>query len=85
MSPDDFICDLIDTYEEAGEKVLEEAVRAIKHRLNKPPLRWNQYFERLLNMEGNEPIKTVQQLRKIIPEEEIAADDQLFAAKATSY
>jgi len=61
--------------------VLEEAVRAIKRRLNKPPLSWNDYFESLVSAEGNELQNTVQLLRKIIPIEEIAADDLLFATE----
>lgn len=79
MSADDFISDLIDTYEEPGEKVLEESVRAIKRRLTNPAMSWNQYFECLESMDGNELTNTVQRLRTIIPAEEISKDDLLFS------
>lgn len=75
MTADDFICEFLDTYEEAGEKVLEEAVRAIKRRLKNPAMSWNQYFGCLESMQGNELTNTVQRLRAIIPAEEVSADD----------
>jgi len=81
MSADDFLCDLLDTHEEAAEKVLEEAVRAIKRRLTNPPLSWNQYFHVFETMQGNELTKTVQRLRAIIPEAEVAAEDEAFAKR----
>jgi hypothetical protein len=81
MSADDFIIDFIDTFEESGENVLEEAARAIKRRLSNPAMSWNQYFDCLQSMAGNELTHSMQRLRAIIPEEEIAADDLLFAAQ----
>jgi PIN domain len=84
MSADDFICDFLDTHEEAAEKMLEEAVRAIKRRLKNPALSWNQYFACLENMDGNELTNTVQRLRGIIPAEEVTADDLLFATNTAA-
>ncbi len=84
MTADEFLCDLLDTYEDTGERVLEEAVRAIKCRLKNPAMSWSQYFECLESMDGNELTNTVQRLRVIIPAEEIIADDLLFAANAAT-
>lgn len=81
ISADDFLCDLLDTHEEAAEKVLEEAVRAIKRRLTNPPLSWNQYLHVLETMQGNELTNTVQRLRAIIPEAEVTAEDEAFAGR----
>lgn len=75
MTADQFIIDLLDTHEEAGEKVLEEAVRSIKSRLKKPPRCWNQYLHCLETMEGNELINTVARLRTIISKDEVLSDD----------
>lgn len=79
MSADDFLCDLLDTHEEAAGKVIEEVVRAIKRRLTNPPLSWNQYFHVLETMQGNELTKTVQRLRAMISEAEVVAEDEAFA------
>jgi predicted nucleic acid-binding protein len=79
MTAGDFISDFLKTYELAGEAVFEELVRAIKGRLKNPPMNWNQYFECLLRIDGNELPNTVQRLRTIIPDKEIATDDQVFS------
>lgn len=75
MTADQFINHLLDTHEEAGENMLEEAVRSIKNRLKKPPLSWNQYLQSLQIMDGNELTLTVERLRTIIPDDEVASDD----------
>ncbi|MDQ5965277.1 MAG: hypothetical protein QG625_1432 [Cyanobacteriota bacterium erpe_2018_sw_39hr_WHONDRS-SW48-000098_B_bin.30] len=73
MTADDFIIDLVQTYEEEGESALAESVIAIKNRLTNPPITWKEYLRCLLAMPGNELTKTVELLQAIIPQHEIDA------------
>ena len=70
--PDDFIMDFLETYEEQGEALLEEAVRAIKNRLKNPPKTWTEYFDTLEQV----GLKlTVERLKELIPASEVARDE----------
>lgn len=81
LTPDQFICDFLETYEDAAEGALERAARAIKGRLKNPPMPWNFYFNKLVD---NGLPKTVERLKEIISAEEIAEDDEAFGTKASS-
>lgn len=47
LSPDQFLVALVAEYEEGGQKLIDSAARAVKARLRKPPMTWNEYLPRL--------------------------------------
>lgn len=62
--PDDFICELLDDYEDTGERLLIDSITAIKNRLKNPEVTWDEYFSTL---ENNKLTKAVEKLKTLIP------------------
>jgi predicted nucleic acid-binding protein len=71
LTPDQFVCDFLETYEDVAEAALERAVRSVKERLKNPPVTWSRYFKKLSD---NKLVETVERLKQIIPADEISGD-----------